>query len=229
MTKLLLLLVCFIGLAANAVGAESIVIVGDSLSCGPFGKYLVQDLSRAGYSVALYCAVSSAPQNWLKGINPPRQICKTMKSSNPRLESCGGDGQVPKLDFLLANNSGARFIVALGTNSLLSPKADTSYRSMAKIIKIHEHECTWIGPPQLNPSQSKGYPAGRVETEQKNLTDFYKSLGESVDTSCELIDSREATAPGTAGNETGDGIHRTDGAGKYWSSAILKSILHHFN
>lgn len=40
-----------------------------------------------------------------------------------------------------------------------------------------------------------------------------------------MVESREATADGTPGNQTVDGVHRTEAAGKYWSNAIIDQLL----
>lgn len=213
MRLVILSLVLFIGLAANA---KDVVLIGDSLSCGPFGKHLVENLSRRGDAVTLYCAVSSTPTNWLKGKSPAGQQCKIMTSKSPKLQLCGGDGATPPLASLLRKHKDSKFVVALGTNSLLSKSADASYRAMASALKAHGQPCEWIGPPHLSPTQTKGFPPKRIQEEEDNLDSFYDSLTGSVASSCTFHDSRHATAPGTPGNETYDGVHRTDSAGAYW-------------
>jgi hypothetical protein len=96
---------------------------------------------------------------------------------------------------------------------------------MARAAKANGNTCDWIGPPHLNPGQSKGFPPERIAKEEKNLNSFYDSMATSVDQSCNVVESREATAPGTPGYETVDGVHRTDSAGKYWSAAIVGQLL----
>ena len=221
MKKWLIVLFLITGSAANAT---DILVIGDSLSCGTFGQYLVQQLTAWGHQVTLYCAVSSAPTHWLNGENPTGQQCQTRTSADLTLQLCGGTGQVPKLATLLSEYKGAAIIVALGTNSLLSPTADSTYDTMAKDVRTATSTCAWVGPPNLNPSQSKGFPAGRLQTEQNNLTSFYASLPAAVGVDCSLIDSRAATAAGTPGNQTVDGVHRTDAAGQYWVDQIATSL-----
>lgn len=217
---ILILLSCFCQFAA----AEKVVIVGDSLTCGSFGKNLFQLLSLAGNEVTLFCSVSSTPSSWIKGKNPKGQSCKTMTTSEPSLKLCNNTGQIPKFEEILKTNLGARFIVAHGTNSLLSPKVDAYYGSLAKLINDAGLECDWIGPPNMNPAQSKGFPEGRIDTLQKNLTNFYTSLNIVSTNGCSLIDSREATAVETAGNQTVDGVHRNEAAGKYWAQSIFEFL-----
>ncbi len=140
--------------SAGIARAENILMIGDSLSCGPFGKHVVENLSRQGNQVTLYCAISSAPVNWLKGKNPSGQICQTMTSAHLILSPCEGNGQTPQLASLLAKFKNSRVIISLGTNSLLSPHTDHSYRLMAQTLKDSGAGCEWIGPPHLHPSQA---------------------------------------------------------------------------
>ncbi len=207
-------------IAVYAAKAENILVIGDSHSCGPFGANIVESLTKQGNNVSLYCAVSSAPANWLQGKNPPGQICQSMTSQTKRLSPCSGNGKVPKLTELLNQNRNSKVISALGTNSLLSSTADSSYRQMAQTIKSSDHSCLWVGPPHLKPSQSRGFPSGRVAALEANLSSFYESLSRSVDGYCVLLDSRSATEPGQVGNQTVDGVHRNAAAGKSWANFV---------
>ncbi len=198
--------------------AANIVVIGDSLSCGSFGQTLYANLAKKN-TVTLYCAVSSAPSHWLSGTNPTHQICQWISPANPALAPCGGDGKMLTLSSILSVNSDARVIIALGTNSLMSPQVTADYKTMADLVRAHG-TCDWIGPPHLRADQSVGFPVGRVATEEANLAGFYDSLLSAVGTDCSFIDSRASTAPGTVGNETVDGVHRTADAGAYWANQI---------
>lgn len=199
---------------------QPLLIIGDSLTCGPFGKQLFEQMNTGGRSVTLYCAVSSAPSHWVKGKTPKGQKCQTRSTAKPDLSPCEPSGQVPKLDSLLSRHPGAEVIVALGTNSLLDKKADANYKLMSDAVAAQGRGCKWIGPPHLNPSQSRGFPAGRLSSMEGNLSGFYESLQTSVGSSCELIDSRAATQSGTPGHQTTDGVHRTEDAGIAWAQSL---------
>jgi hypothetical protein len=63
------------------VNAENILIVGDSHSCGDFGKKLVKNLAGNGKNkVVMYCAGGLSTQHWLKGYRPPRSANKCRHS-----------------------------------------------------------------------------------------------------------------------------------------------------
>jgi hypothetical protein len=205
--------------------ASETVIVGDSLTCGPFGTYLMREVAKSSASpVTVYCTVSSAPVHWVRGKNPPHQECQTMTSVKPQKVACQGTGEIPSFAKILAAHKGANFIIALGTNSLWSPKVDANYRSMVNAMKANGSSCEWIGPPHINFTQPKGFSQSLRHKMEGNLNSFYTSLGEATEGICPLIDSRDATLAGTPGNDTFDGVHRTDSAGKYWVDQITPSL-----
>jgi len=204
---------------------KSIVIVGDSHSCGSFGSELVKSLKKKSYSITLYCAVSSTPTNWVNGTKPSGQVCQTMTSSKPTLQLCSGTGNVPKFATILAAHPTSLFLIAHGTNSLLSTSVDANYKKMAQMISAQKNSCVWVGPPHLRPDQAKGFTPSRLTTMEGNLADFYSSLDKSVSSACELIDSRHFTAKGTAGYSTADGVHRTTAAGIYWADQLVDDVF----
>ena len=202
--------------------AKEILVIGDSHSCGSFGKTLIEELSKKNANVNLYCTVSSAPNHWITGTNPPGQVCKTMSTGHLTLQDC--ESVMPTLSKLLSDHKEALVIAAMGTNSLLAPTADRYYKQFAEAIEESGQSCVWIGPPHFNESQSKGFPKGRVALLNSNLNPFYTSLTAAV-SGCKLIDSREATASTTSGYDTVDGVHRTTAAGKYWATEVAKEVL----
>jgi len=213
-------IVAFLLLFSVSSLAGEVLVIGDSLTCGSFGKQLLKNLTEREDSVTLFCTVSSAPVHWLEGRNPSGFVCKTLSSRNPNLENCGAEGATPKLDDILAGNNSPTVIIALGTNTLYAGRADATYRRMAQTVASAQRRCLWVGPPRLNESESKGYPKGRVGELDTKLTTFYPSLTQVTNTFCRVIDSRAATAPGTPGIRTTDGIHRTSAAGIFWANQL---------
>lgn len=215
--------------------ADSILVVGDSLTCGHYGAELVKHLSAEGHKITMYCAVSSKASNWVDGKNPVRVITKKINGklvkikttwdcnmrrspSTAVIENCDGSKKVPKFEDILKRNPSDRVIVALGTNSLPG-KADSTYSSMLASIEKAQRACTWIGPPHLQPQKAYDIAKTNKVAARKHLSDleakldtFYDSLSTRLGANCDLIDSRDATKPGTAGNETGEGLHSTANA-----------------
>jgi hypothetical protein len=211
MLKRVFLIALFFACSARA---DYLVVIGDSHTCGAFGYRLFNNLVSQGNRVHLYCMESSSPMHWINATRPKGKICQEM--TRARLTPCNGTGEPPNVGTILADNPGARVIVALGTNSLYGTAAGVYYQEMANTIREAGRSCKWIGPPNLQ-------PAGRSEViadMQTHLTPFYTSLESVVEPACELIDSRPATAPGTQGAATGDGVHRTQAAGRYWADQV---------
>ncbi|MEQ1877666.1 MAG: SGNH/GDSL hydrolase family protein [Bdellovibrionia bacterium] len=206
-------------LAAQMASATEQVIVGDSHSCGTFGTLLARELFKSGEPVTLYCTPSSAPLHWMKGRNPKGFSCSTLKSPEFRLSHCEKSGELSIAD-ILTKHKAAKYFVALGTNSLLNGVTDSSYAALAKAIGTAGGTCAWIGPPHVDPARSKGFPKGWVEKVENNLNAFYTSLDRAIGDRCWPIDSRPATAAGTPGFRTSDGIHRNDEGAKGWVEQI---------
>lgn len=204
------------------------VIIGDSLTCGSFGKGLFSDLRSEGTAISLYCAPSSVPNHWMKGLTPKGQKCQTVTSlgltgESTNLTPCEGTGQVPPLKKILERHRGARFIVALGTNSLMLYEGNPAYKEMADLVSKNG-TCLWVGPPHMQYEKSKGFPMGWVSALDNRLPSFYLSLKQYVEPSCRLIDSRPATAKGASGHETVDGVHRTADSGLAWADQVAGEI-----
>ena len=229
-----LAIVCIgLGLGLTARAAE-IIIVGDSLTCGPFGQRLLADLSISNH-VTIFCAVSSRPIHWLKGTSPGWP-CETLVTGDKAFHACLKSGKFPTLDSILKGRKNVEVIVALGTNSLSSPTPEPSYQTMALDIINHGLSCRWIGPPHLRPDQALGKTqaqkdknAAELTLEDNHLVSFYPGLSTLVATSCHLADSRSWTAKGSPGGETDDGTHREGTAkavasGYYWADNIIQEL-----
>lgn len=214
------LILSFVLIFSSYAFCANYLVIGDSHSCGAFGSKLADLLAQPNHQVTLYCAVSSAPQHWVRGTNPTGMKCKTYSNSKPQFADCAPNGKVPTLSSLLQQHANANVVVALGTNSLLANSADASYSQLSSLLT--GRNCVWVGPPHLNPAQSKGFPAGRVQSLENNLAAFYTSLTTKVG-ACRLIDSRPFTRSGTVGYNTTDGVHRSREAGIHWATQVLSS------
>jgi len=217
----LLIIILLMFLFSPLIRAESILIVGDSHSCGQFGATMVKELSRKGHRVRLFCTVSSSAVHWLNGENPKNQICNTSSSADSDLKPCDELGKIPRLDLILSRDTYDMAIVALGTNSLFSSQAQLNYQNMAEIVALKIPSCFWIAPPHLRPDQAKESNAETIALMEKNLLKFYASLENRVSPSCHFLNSLIATQSGSLGSATSDGVHRAAGAGKAWAEAIL--------
>jgi len=227
-------LTALLSLTAASAHADRVLVIGDSLSCGHFGDNLIAGLSTQGHQVTMYCAVGSSPENWMNG-HPARASwpCEIhtydasrvgRQKTAPHVEAvktrnCGG---FPKLREILNSNPSDHVVIALGTNSL-PDGPDASYDRMLDAVATSSRTCDWILPPHLEPGRAKS-AAGRRDLAQKEaaLWDsthhrpgrFYNQLESKLNHRCSAISSLAATAPGTDGNQTGEGIHATAKAGR---------------
>lgn len=204
--------------------SRGLVIIGDSHTCGPFGRHLLGILSGEGVDATAYCAVSSSPIHWMRGRNPKGQICQVLSTDDMQSQKCGVLGKMPSLSEIQSKHPNTDVLVALGTNSLHSSKPDAAYLSMTQKLMSNTQACFWVGPPHLDSLRARGYPSGSIGKMERNLSDFYMGLLNITTGRCTLIDSRPFTEVGTAGFNTVDGVHRTQAAGKSWAEQVAKSL-----
>ena len=153
--------------------AENILLIGDSHTCGDFGAELFKQLSDvADTDVFLYCTSSSSPQNWWEGTTPAKQKCFERTEAGHK-ELCSGSGETPTFKSLLEKHADAKVIIALGTNTMLSPTLDRHYENIFNLLEQKERPCIWVGPPHLFESESKGFPKGRLKIMEDNISKFY--------------------------------------------------------
>lgn len=216
----------FMSLSTSAFGA-SVVMIGDSITCGPFGDRMLKNLEQGGKnSVTVYCMVGSAPSHWLNGKRASGG-CQIRTSKAPKITACSTPA--PTFDSILKKHPQSHLVIALGTNSTVGSTIDGSYRKMAAATKAAGRSCDWILPPHMNPTQSRGWAPGHVKKMEANLPGIIRQIDSAVSTqpqtSCSPIDSRAATASGTPGIGTTDGVHRTKAAGNYWADEINGKLL----
>lgn len=227
----LVLALCTLLLPISEAQAVKIVMIGDSITCGPFGEKVFKNLELGGKnSVVQYCMIGSAPNHWIQGRRAV-SACQSRISPSAKLVPC--PNTAPTLDAILKRDPKAHVIVALGTNSMVGPQIDGNYKAMAEKIAKGQHTCEWILPPNMNPSQSKGWKPGHVRDMQGRLGSIIGQIKAAVNNSkttrCLTIDSRAATAVGTKGSQTTDGVHRTKDAGYDWADAINSELLKSLN
>jgi hypothetical protein len=237
--KIILIVLFLISSHALAADSGDVLVIGDSHTCGSFGSSLVKDIAAGGAKVDAYCAVSTSAESWVKGSS--RFQCETWTESS-KTKSCDldGKGRVPPLKDILSQKHYSKVIIALGTNSLLSPSADHYYADLAKIAQSTGASCSWVGPPHIRPDQAKGFSESRLEAEDKNVDSFYGSLDPSlkktgaslrsssrktVSNFCNVVDSRPATAASDkVGGKSVDGVHRGKIGGAYWATQTLVGL-----
>lgn len=216
--------VLFFALVSASAWCKSILILGDSHSCGPAGRFLYDRLFEQGHAVKLYCGVSSRPSHWIEAQAPKGFKCEFKSKLQSRLEPCSSAGNYIPLNTILGTERWDQIIAVFGTNSLIFGKADDAYRELAVMLKNHSKSCVWVGPPNLREDQRRGFKKGVIQKLQDRQNHFYSSLQGSVAPACSVLDSRDLTQLLSIGSETTDGIHRTQAAGYAWGRQILDRL-----
>lgn len=206
--------------------ASEVLLIGDSLTCGAFGKQLTKLISEGqsapARTITTYCAVSSRPTHWLQGKIPAGQTCQTMSTRELSPRNCGTRAKMPTFLELINQNRPMTVIIALGTNSLDSSRPSADYSKIIAQIP-NGTKLLWIGPPHLRPDQARGFSMARLRSLESNLDGFYTNLKIILNDS-PLIDSRPLTSRGSIGGETVDGVHRGTNAGTAWANSIMSLI-----
>jgi hypothetical protein len=230
------------------LSAKEILLLGDSLTCGPFGAHLLENLSKEGQRVRIYCSVGSGPQQWMDGTRAAVvdrhgktigyhdcQSCYTLAGcqgwvnekglSGTPGHSCNGSApnSGTTLVDILSHDKYDEVVVALGTNALGQP-LNKSYSDMLELIHRYTNSCKWIGPPHFDGDKSKD-----AANKEQRLKAFYISMQRLTKDSgaCRLLDSREATAKPKAKDTAPDGVHRQPRSASQWADETAEQLQSH--
>lgn len=215
-----LLVLLFASAAASSRAAETVLVIGDSHTAGPFGGAL-DDALRAGPGnrVATYGVCSARPQSFLSETDhgcgrrfqdfekkAPAKWLGGRVYRKARPDGKGGTREVefvktPELAQLLGDHAPTAVVVALGSNL---PISAASVRTTLALIHKSGAACVWIGPPDMRK------PAGEridevYQTLLENGVSPTATLEESRKGFCRLINSRDFPAlryPATGGDGT---------------------------
>lgn len=212
----------------------SVMLVGDSLSVGPFGDYLVayfrQKLEPSQFCA--YAACGSSPENWLKDapdfITPcgfrvvtARESWKTdyhngVKPSRVR---------TPKLAAIVPKQRPQLVIVQLGTNWMdeFVNASNLSGESKKNIIRKFIGEIRSKAAPQVQivwilPPDSSRYSSRIKDAVDRWITDCAKELN------FKTINTRGFTDRYVKGKSGSDGVHLNQSAGAQWAAGVIKRL-----
>lgn len=210
-----------------------VLLVGDSLSVGPFGgalqELLVQRYGRD--EVRVYASCGSSPEDWLSSTKVFVSRC-----GHRRFDSRGSlvreydngkpppSYETPKLGMIFARCQPSIVLVQLGTNwmdGLVSGSRDEArYRKIVRefVGEIREHvpagaRIIWLLPPDAS-----RYPKAAKDFVQATLEKSSRELRFST------IDARDILGRYRQGETGGDGVHLGDEAGRRWAREVDKMI-----
>jgi len=233
-----LLLAC----AATASAGETILIIGDSHTAGPFGGALDDALRAApGTRVATYGVCSARPHSYFSETphgcgrrfqdfdkQAPAKWLGSRVYRQQRPDGKGGTREVefvktPAFEQLLGDHSPTTTVVALGSNL---PISAASVKKTLALIHESGAACVWVGPPNMRkPSQAQMDEV--YATLEKNGVTTTATLEEARKNKCRLIDSR--AFPALRYPESGgDGTHYQGALtplGKQWGADAAAAVL----
>jgi lysophospholipase L1-like esterase len=220
--------------ASRPTTIGSVLLVGDSLSVGPFGDNLVtyfrQKLEPSQFCA--YAACGSSPENWLKDapdfITPcgfrvvtARESWKTDYHNGIKPRRV----RTPKLAAIVPKQRPQLVIVQLGTNWMdeFVNASDLSGESKKRIIRKFIAEIRTKAAPQVQivwilPPDSSKYSSRIKDAVDRWITDCAKELN------FKTINTRGFTDRYIKGKSGSDGVHLNDTAGAQWAGGVIKRL-----
>lgn len=210
------------------------MLVGDSLSVGPFGDKMVayfrQKLEPAQFCA--YAACGSSPENWLKDapdfITPcgyrvitARESWKTDYHNGVKPRRV----RTPKLATIVPKQRPQLVIVQLGTNWMdeFVNASDLSGESKKTIIRKFIAEIRAKAAPQVQivwilPPDASKYSSRVKDAVDRWITDCAKELN------FKTINTRGFTDRYVMGKSGSDGVHLNETAGIEWANGVIKRL-----
>ena len=221
----------FLLASANAHASETaytpkavtrILAIGDSHSCGFYGRELDRLLRTTDSPVDSYCAGGSVPSWWVLGrIASMGFVARLADGSVKRLHR-RGRSTVPKLKNLILRSNPHLLIVSLGANMRgLSPAAVRKQAGL--IIDVAQQfnvRLVWVGPPKQRVDILTARGSERFHA-------FNYMLEDAMSPGAKFINSGQFTRA-YAGH---DGVHFSGARGKEiahnWARGVFAALCTH--
>ncbi|MEP6955405.1 MAG: SGNH/GDSL hydrolase family protein [Chthoniobacterales bacterium] len=199
-----------------------VLMIGDSLSAGPFGEAVQQHLAiKFGPSnVAAYASCGSSPEHWLAAEPGFYTKCGYRQSTPDQApvfrDFVNGKAPAatltPKLETLVRRHQPTVVVAQLGTNWMDRDLSDAQINSFtSRFITAARgssvRQIIWIAPPDSSALRKR---QGRIHRLIQQAGERYHF---------EVIDSRQLTryVPGKTG---GDGIHYNTASSQDWAERV---------
>jgi hypothetical protein len=211
-----------------------VVMIGDSLSVGPFGESIGSYLdSRFGTgNVAVFASGGSSPQSWMR--SEPDYVTKCgyrqqIPSGTTLIDFVNGKPPrrvtTPKIESIIAKYHPTTVIVQLGTNwmdGLAGNSGGDDYQHDSStldrfVAAVRSHpgenrQIIWITPPDSAKFSNRVQKA--VETLIRDAAKKY---------SFEIVASRPMTHY-VMGQSGGDGVHYNKDASEAWAKQVKRDL-----
>jgi hypothetical protein len=210
-----------------------VLIIGDSLSFGPFGEEL-ETLLRSYLGkdeVVLVASCGSSPEHWLSSFPTFVTTCGYRISSpvEVKQEDFQDNGKkprpirTPKIRMILSQYLPKTVFIQLGTNWMdhLPNNAGSEGDSARKLIADFVAEVRELAPSTriiwILPPESSRYTVKTKDSVERWI------LRSATEQGFEATRSREMTGPYVAGKTGSDGVHYSKEAAKSWANMVFWS------
>ncbi|MDQ2659572.1 MAG: SGNH/GDSL hydrolase family protein [Verrucomicrobiota bacterium] len=210
----------------EATASTRVLMIGDSLSAGPFGEAVQQHLAAkfGPQNVAAFASCGSSPENWLEDEPGFYTKCGYRESTPDKApiyrDFVNGKAPrptlTPKVEDLVRRYRPSVVVVQLGTNwmdrNLTSSQISwTTHRFIDALRGSSVRQIIWIEPPD---SSAFRKTQGRIHLLLEQAASRHRF---------DVIDSRQFThyIPGRTG---GDGIHYNSESSRAWAAKINTSL-----
>ena len=210
-----------------------VLIIGDSLSFGPFGEEFETLLrSHLGKDeVALVASCGSSPENWLSKFPTFVTTCGYRVSTpvEVKKEDFQDNGKkprpirTPKIRTILSQYLPKTVFIQLGTNWMdhLPDKEGSEGDSARKLIEGFVAEVREVAPNArviwILPPESSRYNQKTMDSVERWI------LRTATEQGFEATRSREMTGPYITGKTGSDGVHYSKEAAKSWANLVFWS------
>jgi hypothetical protein len=212
-----------------------VMLIGDSLSFGPFGERLEQLLKDmyGEKQVCVFASCASSPESWLNGTPIYMTKCG-YRQYTPNSRECYSrdfyNGRAPrpvatpKLGMIFSEYRPNLVIVQQGTNWMdqFNPKKREEYLKIGRYMrdmvtqirsKNPEAKIIWILPPAASKYS---------QIIQSQIASYIRRCGETYRFRC--IDSRRITGPYIKGISGRDGVHYSEAPARAWADMTFLKI-----
>ncbi len=201
---------------ATITASDRVLHIGDSHSCGVYGKTIDGLMRETGAKVNTVAVAGSSPTWWMNGTTGKSGYYSKDENGNVTEPYWQTPMQTPKLQSLIDEYKPSVLVVSLGANMV--GYSESSIRSQIQSIcdKAQAANCklVWVGPPD-----SRSQDNAQVNT----LYTVLKSEIAKYDGT--LVDSRQYTEYPASG---GDGLHYSGTEGtakaKTWANSVMTAI-----
>lgn len=212
----------------TASKSENILVFGDSLFYGKFGKYFHQGLEKRGATthVRSLAGCGFGLKSWVTG---GETTCGYFIRETGQKDMSGTKRKMPDFVSEIEKNHPQVVIFALGDNmagynsiSDSSKDLKTLEKRITKQVENAKESldkingrCIWVTPTWGN--------VGKIRKSDDKLNAIVEGLKKSLGDRCEVIDSRELVSKKIVA--TGDGVHVDPNSARIWGEKASEKVL----